>query len=171
MIVQIVPDYQAKRPIFLVIHNSVINQHREFIYNPGKFLFTSFWATFLRRNLCRLDWPVTGYTGQENLKFLFHSLQHLENWDCRHVPSWLCLVETIVLCILGIQYISWVSVVGHLPPNWSLNSRRENEVLTRLMKNPKSTCLEKMKFVRFGRTSPLGNRSGTQLLTEKESSV
>ena len=128
MIVQIFPDYQAKRPNFLAIHNSVINQHREFIYNSGKFLFTSFWATFLRRILCRLDWPVTGYTGQENLKFLFHSLQHLENWNCRHVPSWLCLIETIVLCLLGIQSTNWVSVVGHLPPNWSLNSRRENEV-------------------------------------------
>lgn len=106
MIVQIVPDYQAKRPIFLAIHNSVINQHREFIYNSGKFFFTSFWASFRRRILCRLDWPVTGYTGQENFKFLFHSLQHLENWDCRHVPSWLCLVETMVLCILGIQSIN-----------------------------------------------------------------
>lgn len=127
MIVQIVPDYQAKRPIFLAIHNSVINQHRELIYNSGKFFFTSFWASFRRRILCRLDWPVTGYTGQENIKFLFHSLQHLENWDCRHVPSWFCLVETMVLCILGIQSINWVSVVEHLPPNWSLNSRRESE--------------------------------------------
>ena len=39
--------------------------------------------------------------------------------------------------------------------------------LTKLMKNPKSTCLEKMKFVKFWRTSPLGNKSGTQLLERR----
>lgn len=43
--------------------------------------------------------------------------------------------------------------------------------LTKLMKNPKSTRLEKMKSVKFWRTSPLGNKSGTQLPEEKESSV